>query len=191
MSEYELISLLQQKDEKAFAELFRQYSGLVYNTALGLVQNQQEAEDLVQEVFVSVLQYVSDFRGDSSLKTWIYRLTISSSLDYLRAQKRQKRGSMFSFLSFRNEESWMHQPDFNHPGVQLENKERASILFKAISQLPENQKVAFTLSKLEDKSYQEIADIMECTVSSVESLLHRARQKLRKLLGKYYEQDRK
>ena len=85
----------------------------------------------------------------------------------------------------------MHQPDFNHPGVQLENKERAAILFKAISQLPENQKVAFTLNKLEDKSYQEIAEIMECTISSVESLLHRAKQKLRKLLAKYYDDNRK
>ncbi|MGB0178002.1 MAG: RNA polymerase sigma factor, partial [Owenweeksia sp.] len=175
MSEHQIIDLLKRKDEKAFAEVFRQYSGMVFSTALGLVQNHEEAEDLVQDTFVEVLRSIKGFEGKSSLKTWLYRLTITKCLDHLRAQKRHKRGGLFSFLSFRNDQSWMHRPDFNHPGVLLENKERAAILFKAISRLPENQKVAFTLSKIDDKSYQEIAEIMQCSAGAVESLLHRAK----------------
>lgn len=72
--------------------------------------------------------------------------------------------------------------DFNHPGVTLDRKENAAKLFKAIAQLPENQKTAFTLHKLEDLSYQEISQVMRTSVPAVESLMHRAKQNLRKIL---------
>ena len=191
MTEQELINALKQKDENAFKKCFQLYSSLILNTSVGLVQNHEEAEDIVQEVMIEILNSITSFKQDSTLKTWIYRLTISKSLDHLKAKKRQKRGGLFSFLSFRAEENWMHQPDFNHPGVVLENKERSIVLFKAINQLAESQKVAFTLHKLEDKSYKEIAEIMNTSVSSVESLLHRAKKRLQKLLQDFYESDRK
>jgi RNA polymerase sigma-70 factor (ECF subfamily) len=76
----------------------------------------------------------------------------------------------------------MELPDFHHPGVALDKKENAARLFKAISQLPDNQKTAFTLHKLEDLSYQEVSDVMKTSVSAVESLMHRAKQNLRKIL---------
>ena len=75
-------------------------------------------------------------------------------------------------------------PDFNHPGVALDRKENAGKLFKAIAQLPENQKTAFTLHKLEDLSYQEISEVMNTTIPAVESLMHRAKTNLRKTLQK-------
>jgi RNA polymerase sigma-70 factor (ECF subfamily) len=84
----------------------------------------------------------------------------------------------------------VHEPvDFQHPGVALDRKEQAALLFRMIDQLPENQKVAFTLHKSEELSYQEIADVMKLSVSAVESLLFRARQNLRKLLEKHYQQN--
>ena len=76
-----------------------------------------------------------------------------------------------------------------HPGVSLDNKEKAKELFKAIELLPEKQKIAFTLNRIEGLSYQEISDIMKLTVASVESLLHRARKNLRKNLETYYLQN--
>lgn len=191
MTEEELIQGLVEKSELAFKQVFKDYSSLILNTAMGLLQNQDEAEDMVQEVMIELLQSISKFKKESSLKTWIYRLTLSKSLDCLRAKKRLKRGGLFSFISFKNEENWMHQPDFRHPGVILENKERSVILFKAIDQLVENQKIAFTLNKVEGLSYKEIADIMETSVSSVESLIHRAKKRLQVLLKNYYESDRK
>lgn len=75
-------------------------------------------------------------------------------------------------------------PDFNHPGVAMDRKETAAKLFKAIAQLPENQKAAFTLHKLEDLSYQEISEVMQTSVPAVESLMHRAKQNLKKILEK-------
>ena len=76
-------------------------------------------------------------------------------------------------------------PDFQHPGVELDNKEKASILFKAIEQLPENQKVAFVLNKVEGLSYQEVAEIMKTSLSAVESLLHRAKTNLKEILKNF------
>lgn len=77
----------------------------------------------------------------------------------------------------------------NHPGIDLENREKANVLFKAIDMLPENQKVAFTLCKIEDLSYSEISEIMKTSVASVESLLHRAKENLRKHLYIYYKNN--
>lgn len=75
--------------------------------------------------------------------------------------------------------------DFHHPGIELDNKEKAAILFKAIQQLPENQKVAFVLNKVEGLSYQEVAEIMKTSLSAVESLLHRAKTNLKEILKNF------
>ena len=79
---------------------------------------------------------------------------------------------------------------FQHPGVELENKEKAAILFKAIDSLPENQKKAFILHKTENLSYEEISEVLKTTISSVESLMFRAKQNLQKILGDYYEKNK-
>jgi len=78
-------------------------------------------------------------------------------------------------------------PDFNHPGVLLQNKERAALLFKAIDRLSENQKAVFILHKLEDQSYQEIAGILNVSLSSVESLMFRAKTSLKKIIETHYK----
>jgi RNA polymerase sigma-70 factor (ECF subfamily) len=82
-------------------------------------------------------------------------------------------------------------PDFHHPGVKLDNKERSAVLFKAIAKLPENQKAAFTLHKLEGLSYREISEVLNTTVSAVESLMSRANANLRKNLEEYYNKHYK
>ena len=79
--------------------------------------------------------------------------------------------------------------EFNHPGVLLENQERTDILFNAIDQLAENQKIAYTLHKIEGMSYTEVAELTELSVSSVESLMFRAKKKLRELLEDYYKEN--
>ena len=82
----------------------------------------------------------------------------------------------------------VHPPDFNHPGVALDKKENDAVLFRAISELPENQRIAFTLHKVDGLSYQEVSEVMNTSVSSVESLMHRAKTNLRKQLEKYYKE---
>jgi len=189
LNELDLIQQLRAGDEGAFKLLVANYQDLVYNTALGIVQNSEDAEDVAQEVFIQVYRSIDQFKGDARLSTWIYRITTTKALDHIRSRKRKKRFAFITSLFGPNDEL-VHEPvDFQHPGVTLDRKEQAALLFRMIEQLPENQKVAFTLHKTEELSYQEIADVMQLSVSAVESLLFRARQNLRRLLEKYYQQS--
>jgi RNA polymerase sigma factor (sigma-70 family) len=189
LNELDLIQQLRAGDEQAFKSLVTNYQDLVFNTALGIVQNSEDAEDVAQEVFIQVYRSIDQFKGDARLSTWIYRITTTKALDHIRSRKRKKRFAFITSLFGANDEL-VHEPiDFQHPGVALDRKEQAALLFQMIAQLPDNQKVAFTLHKTEELSYQEIADVMQLSVSAVESLLFRARQNLRKLLEKYYQQN--
>lgn len=191
MSESELINLLQNNDPTACKTLVERHGDLVFNTALGLLQHRSDAEDMAQEVFAYAFQSVGKFRGEAKISTWLYRITVSKSLDVLKARKRVKRfGFLQSIFEKDGAKLAIDKPHFQHPGVLMENQERAQILFLAIEKLPDNQKTAFVLNKLEDLSYAEIAEIMELSLASIESLLFRARQNLRTLLGNWYEQNK-
>jgi len=183
--ELDLIERLKRGEESAFRSLVGQYQDLVYNTALGIVQNESDAEDVAQEVFIQVFRSIGTFKSEAKLSTWIYRITTTRALDLLRARKSKKRFGLLKRLWETEEESPVENiSDFNHPGVSLERKEEAAQLMTAIAQLPENQKVAFVLHKLEGLSYLEIAEVMGNTLPAVESLMHRARLNLRKILEK-------
>ena len=190
MNEQLLIQQLQQGVEQAFAQVVDAYQHLVYNTVLGLLQSKEEAEDVSQEVFIQMYQSIGQFKGESKLSTWLYRIAVTKSLDWQRRKNRKKR---FAFIEglFGADDRIRHDPqEFNHPGVAMENKEKAAVLFKAIKSLPDNQKVAFTLNKIEGLSYQEVAEVMQVTEASVEAFLHRAKQNLRKELGDYYHKHK-
>jgi RNA polymerase sigma factor (sigma-70 family) len=192
LTEDNLIGLLKLGDPEAFRALVDQYSGRVFNTALGLLNNREDAEDTTQEVFTEVFRSVRQFRQQSKLSTWIYRIAVSKSLEFRRSRNRKKRSASMADLFGREQQLNVPGNDpFYHPGVSLERKEMAARLFEALRQLPDTQRSAFTLSKLENLSYSEIAEVMKVSVSSVESLLFRAKQKLHKILEKYYEENMK
>ncbi len=189
MSEATLIKKLAEKNESAFKELVDKYQQLVVNTCYSIVQNRQDAEDVAQEVFIEVFRSVQKFRADSKISTWLYRISVNRSLNFIRDNKKFKWFQSFgdavqNRLGELNNitSSYIDQPEY-----AMENTQRTALLHEAISQLPENQKVAFTLSKYEELSYQEIAAVMELSVYSVESLLHRAKKNLQKKLHKCYQ----
>lgn len=183
LTEEVLIQKLSERNEIAFRQLVNEQKNRVYNVALGIVQNQEEAEDIAQEVFIQVFESIDQFKGQSKLTTWIYRITVTHALEWLRRRKRKKRfGYMIRLFQSDANEPGVDVPDFVHPGVQLENQEKARLLFRTIDALPENQKVAFTLHKIEDLSYEEIAGVMGVSLGAVESLIHRARVNLQKKL---------
>ena len=187
MNETELIALLKQKDRAAFKSIVETWQDMVYNTALGILQNEEDAEDVTQEVFIKVFEAVSSFKGESKFSTWVYRITVSKAMDHIRKKKRKKRFAFIQGLYGKNDAPVIDPPDFFHPGISMENKENAAVLFKAMEQLPPNQKTAFVLNKVEGLSYQEIGDIMKITDSAVDALLHRAKTNLKKILAAYYK----
>ena len=190
MTEWELIELLKKKDESAFRTIVDTWKNMVYNTALGIVQSTEDAEDIAQEVFVRVYESINTFKGESKFSTWIYRITVTRSLDHLRRKKRKKRFAFIESLFGKNDELINDPLDFFHPGIAAEKKEDAATLLKAISELPENQNTAFVLNKIEGLSYQEISEVMQMSESAVDSLLHRAKMNLRKKLQNYYDKQK-
>lgn len=186
LNEPELIALLIKGDENAFKTIVNTYKKMVYNTVLGFVQDTGYAEDVTQEVFIKVYENIGRFKQDSKLSTWIYRIGITQAIDFCRRRGRRQRAGFILNL-FGSREGLPAEPaDFIHPGVLAENRERSVILFKAINKLPENQRTAFLLQKMQDCSQRQIADIMQINEGAVESLLSRAKQNLRKLLVNYY-----
>lgn len=185
MDEPEFIFSLQKGDPQAFKQLVETWQNMVFNTVLGIVQDIQEAEDVAQEVFIQVYQSVAGFRGEAKLSTWLYRLAVTKALDAERKKKAKKQlANLRSWVGLGDkEETAIH---FHHPGVQLDNKERAAMLFKAMQRLPENQRIAFTLIKTEGLPYGEVADIMNVSIKAVEALMQRAKENLRKQLHQYY-----
>ena len=190
MNQPELIIQLQQGEESAYRKMVEEWQDMVYNTAIGIVQNEQDADDITQEVFIQVHQSISSFKGASRFSTWLYRITISKALDHEKKKKRKRRFAFIQSLFGQMGEEIIQPPDFDHPGILLENKERAAELFSALKQLPDKQRVTFTLYKLEGLSYQEIAFIMNTSIYAVESLMRRAKDNLRKLLRAYYYQQK-
>ena len=190
MSEEFFIERLKQGEQFAYKELLNLHANRVFNTTLGLMQNKEDAEDITQDVFTEVFQSIGKFRGQSKLSTWIYRIAVTKSLEEIRARERGKRkGILLSLFGMEGQINVSNNEPFYHPGVSLENKEMSAVLFAAIRKLPINQRTAFTLNKLENLSYSELAEVMNISVSSVESLLFRAKQNLRQILGNYYEQN--
>jgi RNA polymerase sigma factor (sigma-70 family) len=189
LNQPELIVQLQQGDGQAFTKLVDQWQDMVFNTAVGIVQNEDDADDITQDVFIQVYQSVSSFKGESKFSTWLYRIVITKSLDHLKKKKRKKRFGFVQSLFGNNSDEEIHPTEFNHPGVLIENKERAAELFNAMQQLPDNQRIAFTLHRLEGQKHQEIAAIMNLSVTAIESLIARAKGNLRQLLKDYYEKN--
>ncbi len=161
-----------------FEDIYEQYKDMVYNVSLSYLQNAQDAEEVTQDVFVKVYQKLSSFSKRSSLKTWIYRITTNACLDFIKAKNRKKRFAFISSLFNEDNRARRELLHFDHPGVQLEQKEAMKRIFDQINLLPENQKTAIILCRLEKLSHKEAAEIMNVSPKAVESLLQRARKKL-------------
>lgn len=189
MTDFEDIDGLKNGNERAFSRLIEEFSVRILNLCFSILQNKQDAEDTTQEVFSAVFLSVGEFKGDAKLSTWMYRIAVNKCQEHIRKKNRKKRFGFFVSIENSQQANW--SPSFFHPGIELENKERSAVLFAAINSLPENQKFAFTLHKIEGLPYEEVATVMSLSLSSVESLLFRAKQNLKKNLAEYYEKNEK
>jgi len=161
-----------------FETVYHTHKDIVFNLALQYVQNVEDAQEITQDVFLSVYQSLSSFRQEAHITTWIYRITINKSLDFIRTKKRKKRFAFMVNLFADESRESLHKAAFDHPGIQLEQKEALERIFRHINDLPERQRTALILSKIEQLPQATIAAIMQLSVKAVESLIQRAKNNL-------------
>lgn len=177
MENQELIRKLREGDNSAFNELLSLYSYKVLNTCYMFLLNRSDAEDVAQEVFIEVYQSIKSFRGDSSLSTWIYRIAVTKSLDEIKKRNRKKRLSEFGKVLHLDEiAEWLSGGSM--PDSSLHEEEKMKEVMNALNTLPDNQRIAFTLSRIDGYGNEEIAAMMNTTVEAVESLVYRAKRKI-------------
>lgn len=177
------IQKLKTGNKAEFARFINTYKNRVFSTCISFIPNRQDAEDLSQEVFIEVYSSITSFKENAQLSTWLYRIAVNKSLEELRRRKQLKRAAFFKgLLGIESEVFEISGDRLDHPGFIAEHKEKADALYQAIEGLPENQRIAFTLTQIEGRSYDESAEIMGSTKSSIESLIFRARNNLRKKL---------
>jgi RNA polymerase sigma-70 factor, ECF subfamily len=187
----ELINAIRSGDQAAFCFLVENYQDKIIRTCKGFVHSDADAEDIAQEVFIEVFKSADRFRGESQLSTWIYRIAINKSINYLKSSSRHKIISIFTYTDSGKQKSAndpVAAPEYC-PDDDLKRDELTGAVKKAIDLLPDKQRTAFILSKYEDLTYQEIASIMHITLPSVESLLFRAKKNLQKRLYLFYKKN--
>ena len=169
--EANLVAKCQEGDLDAFETIYRRHSPSVYNLAYRMVGNRAEAEDLLQEIFLQAYNKLSSFEGRAAFGTWLYRLAVNRCLDHLRSAASQRQSLTKSF-----EES----PE---PLAVHETTWHRLDLERAILQLPHSYRSAFLLYDVEGLGHREVADILGVAEGTSKSLVHKARLKLRGLLG--------
>lgn len=170
-------------DQSACAELVSGHERMVFQLALHLLGDRDEALDLSQEVFFSVFRTIQNFRGQSALKTWIYRIVINQARNRQRWWRRRHKGSQVSLDQHVAVHGDLRQPDDEtSPDLAFARKELAERLWGALDRLPFDQRTVIVLREIDGLSYDDIAFSLGVAVGTVKSRLTRARQALRKQL---------
>jgi RNA polymerase sigma-70 factor (ECF subfamily) len=182
VEESELINELYNHNPKAFAQLVDLYSPMVYSLVYKMIGTSQDAEDITQEVFIVIWTTIGSFKGESLLKTWVYRIAINKAHEFIRKKNRKKRKGYHISLEEKSNQLQENEPQ---PNELLEYQEMESAFNESLTKIPENQQIAFLLHRFEGLSYNEIAQEMKISHSAVESLIFRAKQNVSKWMKKY------
>jgi len=188
MTDQQIIQGIKNREEKAFQEFVDKYQEMVLNICSRFVHNYDDAMDIAQEVFIKVYDSVDKFKEQSKISTWLYRIAVNKSLNYIRDKKRKNIFSSLDLLfeSSGNNPAETIQDSSDGTEETIEKNEKKEALMKAIDELPKKQKVAITLNKLEEIPYKEIAEIMDISVTETGVLINRAKKNIQKKLIKQF-----
>jgi RNA polymerase sigma-70 factor (ECF subfamily) len=178
MNDTELIKAVGQKDNNAFRMLVNRHQQKVVSLAFRFTRNRQDAEDIAQDVFFTVWKKARKFKGDSALSTWIHRITVNTSLNFLRKNKRDKSDYGDEKLAAKA------APESENPDKSLESAQNKKMLYDALEELPEKYRIPLILNKLEGLSYKEVAETLNLSLANIETRIHRGRKALQKILIK-------
>jgi RNA polymerase sigma-70 factor (ECF subfamily) len=177
-----LIARCLDGDSAAFGELVRRYQDRLYNTVYRLVENPDDALDVVQDAFLNAYQSLDGFKGDSLFFTWLYRIAVNTAISHKRKQR-----VLLSIDGDRNGASSLQPLDdsaYSRPGEALERAEQEQRIQHALSRLSPEHRAVLILKDMEGQKYEAMADILGVPVGTIRSRLHRARAELRGLLEK-------
>jgi RNA polymerase sigma-70 factor, ECF subfamily len=187
-TDLELIESLKKGDELSFNELLTRYSEKVHNLAMRITRNEEDAEEILQDVFVTVHKKIDKFEGKSAFSSWLYRVTANTAFMKLRKRRQAPAVSLEEFgASVRD--SWVSKKseDCDVDYISSRHELRAA-LEDAVEHLPEEYRTIFVLRDVDGLSSQEVGQILDISIPAVKSRLHRSRLMLRKRLQKYYEE---
>jgi RNA polymerase sigma-70 factor (ECF subfamily) len=189
MDDLEVIKRIKKGDKECFREIINKYKKVVYNHSRSFLRDAQEAEDVSQEIFVSIFNNLKKFRGDSKLSTWIYRITVNICKNKLKQLKRLR--SRMSDDAYENEDGELEQKLVNikdkeekEPDNLFASGNLKAAILKRVDELTEEQKNVIMLRDVDGLSYEEVGQVMKLSVSAVKSKLFRARENLREKLEK-------
>jgi RNA polymerase sigma-70 factor (ECF subfamily) len=185
LEDHRLISSLQAGDEEAYEQLIERFQSPVYNLAYRLLNDQADASDVAQEVFLKIFRNVGSFRGDSSLRTWVYRIAVNESHNRRRWLFRHRRGETGIEENFEDSET-RAKPLMDSGETPFDftmNREARALLEEALAAVSPVFRTALVLREIEDMSYEEIADILEVSIGTVKSRIVRGREALRRNLA--------
>ena len=173
-----MIRRVQQGDVDAFETLVTAYEKNVYNLALRMTGNREDAQDMAQEAFIKAYNSLPGFRGDSKFSVWLYRIVSNVCLDFLRRQKRRPASSL-SVEDDEGEETQLDVADVSQsPEVLLEQKLTREAVRRGLDQLPEEQRQILLLREIQGLSYEEIGQTLGLEAGTVKSRIFRARKRL-------------
>jgi RNA polymerase sigma-70 factor (ECF subfamily) len=190
----ELVDLFSRENNQgAFEEIFNRYVDKIYGISLRITRNPTSAEEVLQEVFLTLITKADTFRGEAKFSSWLYRVTVNTSFMHLRAEKKyestlslesydpyDEKGTLMGRIKAKD---WSSRPDF-----LIFSKEALELIEKAINELPETYRVVFHLRDVEGLSNEEISNILDLTIPALKSRLHRARLFLRDKLSDYFDE---
>jgi len=189
LSDVELVEKFTKGDESSFEEIVRRYETKAYNLAMRLTRNQEDAEEVLQDVFVTVYRKVAGFEGKSKFSSWLYRITVNAAFMKLRKRRQDQSVALEDVMSnLHNITTLAPQSSFSLPcdSLAVSNEVREA-LEGAISKLPEEYRAVFILRDIDGLSNKEVGDILDLSIPAVKSRLHRSRLMLRKRLRRFYE----
>jgi RNA polymerase sigma-70 factor, ECF subfamily len=190
-SDEELVARARAKDFGAFEELLGRYEDKVFRLAYRIVRNETDAKEILQETFVSIWRKLDTFKGDSQFGSWVYRIATNAALMRLRAQRRHPEISTedlpIGYLDNYGQvppsgENWAKRPD-----DQLQSSELRQHIQAAVDALPDIYRTIFLIRDVEGLSTEETAQILDISIPTVKTRLHRARIALRDAIGGYFE----
>lgn len=184
-SDLDLVKRAQEGDSDAFASLFHSHKARIYSVCLRMTNNTAEAEDLTQDAFLQVFRKLATFRGDSALSTWLYRIAVNTVLMHFR----KKALRQISLDEPCSQDAKVVRREYGSRDDRLVGCVDRIALARAIKELPDGYRTIFLLHEVEGYEHQEIAELLDCSVGNSKSQLHKAKLRIRELLGRARQED--